>query len=149
MAGKSGRTIDATVNTTWKNRIFSWEGMLLLLFFVINIFCRCISPNYTIINVLREMPKYLCEIFLLFPMAYILILGDIVRLLQSSARNLPLSNVWCRRQRKTAWQLMLLRGEKQSPFWLWKIVRWCFQHYCRKPLQVVHRAVLKQRQLRS
>jgi len=77
MAGKSGRTIDATVNTTWKNRIFSWEGMLLLLFFVINIFCRCISPNYTIINVLREMPKYLCEIFLLFPMAYILILGDI------------------------------------------------------------------------
>ena len=77
MAGKSGRTIDATVNNSWKKRLLSWEGMLLLLFVVINIFCRCISPNYTITNVLREMPKYLCEIFLLFPMAYILILGDI------------------------------------------------------------------------
>lgn len=77
MAGKSGRTIDATVNTTWKKRIFSWEGMLLLLFLFVNIFCRCISPNYTMTNVLREMPKYLSEIFLLFPMAYILLLGDI------------------------------------------------------------------------
>lgn len=77
MAGKSGRTIDATVNTTWKKRIFSWEGMLLLLFLLVNIFCRCISPNYTMTNVLREMPKYLSEIFLLFPMAYILLLGDI------------------------------------------------------------------------
>ncbi len=77
MAGKSGRTIDATVNTTWKKRIFSWEGMLLLLFLFVNILCRCISPNYTMTNVLREMPKYLSEIFLLFPMAYILLLGDI------------------------------------------------------------------------
>lgn len=77
MAGKSGRTIDATMHHIWKKRICSWEGMLLLLFVVINIFCRCISPNYTITNVLREMPKYLSEIFLLFPMAYILMLGDI------------------------------------------------------------------------
>ena len=77
MAGKSGRTIDATVHNVWKKRLLSWEGMLLVLFIVINIFCRCISPNYTITNVLREMPKYLSEIFLLLPMAYILILGDI------------------------------------------------------------------------
>ncbi len=77
MAGKSGRTIDATVNNSWKKKLLSWEGMLLLLFFVVYIFCMCISPNYTITNVLREMPKYLSEIFLLLPMAYILILGDI------------------------------------------------------------------------
>lgn len=77
MAGKSGRTIDATVTNSWKKRLFSWEGALLILFFAVNIFCKIISPNYTITNVLREMPKYLSEIFLLFPMAYILILGDI------------------------------------------------------------------------
>ena len=77
MAGKSGRTIDATVHNVWKKRLLSWEGMLLVLFIVINIFCQCISPNYTVTNVLREMPKYLSEIFLLLPMAYILILGDI------------------------------------------------------------------------
>lgn len=77
MAGKSGRTIAATPQDVVKKAIFSWEGMLVLLFFAINIFCRCISPNYTVTNVLREMPKYLSEIFLLFPMAYILLLGDI------------------------------------------------------------------------
>ncbi len=77
MAGKSGRTIAAEPQNVWKKRIFSWEGMLVILFFVIIIFCRCISPNYTLTNVLREMPKYLAEIFLLFPMAYLLILGDI------------------------------------------------------------------------
>ncbi len=77
MAGKSGRTIDATPKDVWKKNILSWEGMLVILFLLINIFCRCISPNYTVANVLREMPKYLSEIFLLFPMAYILMLGEI------------------------------------------------------------------------
>lgn len=77
MAGKSGRTITAEPQNVWKKRILSWEGMLVVLFVVIILFCRIISPNYTITNVLREMPKYLCEIFLLLPMAYILLLGDI------------------------------------------------------------------------
>lgn len=77
MAGKSGRTISATPEKTLKKALLSWEGMLLLLFIVINIFCKCISPVYTLTNVLREMPKYLTEIFLLFPMAYILLMGEI------------------------------------------------------------------------
>lgn len=77
MAGKSGRSIEAAPQNVWKKRILSWEGMLVVLFLAINIFCRCISPNYTVTNVLREMPKYLSEIFLLFPMAYILMLGEI------------------------------------------------------------------------
>lgn len=77
MAGKSGRTIDAAPKDVWKKRILSWEGMLVILFLAINIFCRCISENYTLDNVLREMPKYLSEIFLLFPMAFILMLGEI------------------------------------------------------------------------
>lgn len=77
MAGKSGRVIDAVPRNVWKKRILSWEGMLIILFLAINVFCRCISENYTLTNVLREMPKYLSEIFLLFPMAYILMLGEI------------------------------------------------------------------------
>ena len=42
-----------------------------------NIFCVFLSPNYKVTNVLREMPKYLAEVFIMFPMAYILIMGEI------------------------------------------------------------------------
>lgn len=77
MAGKSGRTISAAPEKALKKAILSWEGMLVVLFIVINIFCKCISPVYNLTNVLREMPKYLTEIFLLFPMAYILLMGEI------------------------------------------------------------------------
>ncbi len=44
---------------------------------MVNLFCMVISPSYKPVNVLREMPKYLTEVFLLLPMAYILILGEI------------------------------------------------------------------------
>ena len=77
MAGKSGRTISATPEKTLKKALLSWEGMLFVLFIAVNIFCVCISPVYNLTNVLREMPKYLAEIFLLFPMAYILLMGEI------------------------------------------------------------------------
>lgn len=77
MAGKSGRTISATPENVWKKQIFSWEGMLVIIFIAVLVLCRILSPNYTFVNVLREMPKYLSEIFLLFPMAYILMLGEI------------------------------------------------------------------------
>ena len=76
MAGKSGRSISAEPEKLGK-QIFSWEGILVILFLAVNIFCVFISPNYNLKNVLREMPKYLTEVFLLFPMAYILILGEI------------------------------------------------------------------------
>lgn len=77
MAGKSGRTISATPGNVWKKTLFSWECILVILFIVVNIFGKSISPNYMFSNVLREMPKYLTGVFLLFPMAYILILGEI------------------------------------------------------------------------
>lgn len=77
MAGKSGRTISATPEKVWKKQIFSWEGILVVIFLGVIILCKILSPNYTFANVLREMPKYLSEIFLLFPMAYILMLGEI------------------------------------------------------------------------
>lgn len=77
MAGKSGRNISATPASSLKTTVLSWEGFLVVLFVLINILCVCISPNYNITNVLREMPKYLAEIFMLFPMAYILIMAEI------------------------------------------------------------------------
>lgn len=77
MAGKSGRSISATPESALKKTILSWEGMLVVLFILVNIFCVCISDVYNVKNVLREMPKYLAEVFLLLPMAYILVLGEI------------------------------------------------------------------------
>lgn len=77
MAGKSGRTISNVPDKSFKKTLFCWEGMLVVLFIGINIFCAGISPSYQFANVLREMPKYLTEMFLLFPMAYILVLGEI------------------------------------------------------------------------
>lgn len=77
MAGKSGREISIESPKKPINYLVSWEGMILILFILINIFCKFISPVYTLGNVLREMPKYLTEIFLLFPMAYILLMGEI------------------------------------------------------------------------
>ncbi len=77
MAGKSGRTISATPESSIKKNIFSWEGILVLIFIVDLILCKSLSPNYTFANVLREMPKHLSEILLFFPMAYILLIGEI------------------------------------------------------------------------
>jgi rhamnose transport system permease protein len=76
VAGKSGRTISIAKDKSLKKTLFSWEGALMVLFIFVNILCICISPNYNLKNVLREMPKYLTEVFLLLPMAWILILGE-------------------------------------------------------------------------
>ena len=77
MAGKSGRSIKAEEKLTAKKLLFTWEGALILLFIAVNIFNMSISQSYTFANVLREMPKYLAEMFMVLPMAYILVLGDI------------------------------------------------------------------------
>lgn len=77
MAGKSGRSIANVPVKSWKKTLFCWEGILVILFILINILCRVLSPNYNITNVMREMPKFLTEMFLLFPMAYVLIIGEI------------------------------------------------------------------------
>lgn len=77
MAGKSGRTIANVPDKSWKKTLLCWESMLVVVFILVNIFCASISPSYQISSVLREMPKYLTEMFLMLPMAYILILGEI------------------------------------------------------------------------
>jgi len=77
MAGKSGRSINATPQNVVKNTLLSWEGVLFVIFIAVLILCKIISPYFTLTNVLRESPKYLAEIFLLFPMAFLLLLGEI------------------------------------------------------------------------
>ncbi|MBQ9156522.1 MAG: ABC transporter permease [Eubacterium sp.] len=77
MAGKSGRTISATREGGLKEKLLSWEGALVILLIVVNIFGAILSPNYNLTNILRESPRYLAEIFMLFGMAFILVLGDI------------------------------------------------------------------------
>ena len=57
--------------------ILSWEGILVILFILINIFCACFSEYYNLNSLLRQMPVYLAEVFLMIPMAYILVLGEI------------------------------------------------------------------------
>jgi len=77
MAGKSGRTISIDKKLTVKDLLLSREGLMVILLIAVIIFCKGISDVYTFQNVLREMPKYLCEIFLLFPMAFLLLMGEI------------------------------------------------------------------------
>ena len=77
MAGKSGRSINNVPESSFKKMLFSWEGILLILFVLVNILCMFISEFYNLKSVLRQMPVYLAEVLLLLPMAYILVLGEI------------------------------------------------------------------------
>lgn len=77
MAGKSGRTILATKEKSLKQLIFRWEGGLVAVFLLVLILGAAISPNYNFSSVMREMPKYLAEIFMMFAMGYILVIGEI------------------------------------------------------------------------
>lgn len=77
MAGKSGRSINNVPENPVKKAIFSWEGILVLLLIAVNIFCAMFSDFYNAKSLLRQMPVYLAEVFLMLPMAYILVLGEI------------------------------------------------------------------------
>ena len=77
MAGKSGRSINNVPESSIKGMIFSWEGILVLIFIAVNIFCAVFSEFYNVSSLLRQMPVYLAEVFLMLPMAYILVLGEI------------------------------------------------------------------------
>ncbi len=46
MAGKSGRSINNVPKSPVKQMIFSWEGILVLLFIAVNIFCANFSEFY-------------------------------------------------------------------------------------------------------
>ena len=69
MAGKSGRTISNVPESPVKRTIMSWEGILVLVLILVNIFCACFSEFYNIGSLLNQMPIYLAEVFLMLPMA--------------------------------------------------------------------------------
>lgn len=77
MAGKSGRSISNVPVSPIKKMLFGWEGVLVLLFIAVNIFCKWFSEYYNMFNLMRQMPVYLAEVFLMLMMAYILVLGEI------------------------------------------------------------------------
>ncbi|MCD8327371.1 MAG: ABC transporter permease [Lachnospiraceae bacterium] len=77
MAGKSGRSINNVPENPVRKMIFSWEGILVLLLIAVNIFCSMFSQFYNVSSLLRQMPVYLAEVFLMLAMAYILVLGEI------------------------------------------------------------------------
>jgi len=77
MAGKSGRSINNVPESPIKKIIFSWEGILILVLVGVNIFCKWFSEYYNMFNLLRQMPVYLAEVFLMMPMAFILVMGEI------------------------------------------------------------------------
>ena len=77
MAGKSGRSINNVPESPIKKLLFGWEGILILVFIGVNIFCKWFSEYYNMFNLLRQMPVYLAEVFLMLVMAFILVMGEI------------------------------------------------------------------------
>ena len=77
MAGKSGRTISNTPAGGLKEKIISLEGALVLALIAVNVLGASLSSTYNFTNIMRESPRYLAEIFMLFGIGFILVLGDI------------------------------------------------------------------------
>jgi len=78
MATKSGRTIIATKERSWKTRLLRWESFLILIFILVNIMNASISPNYlSVSGLFTATSSFLEKAFIVLPMAYVLILGEI------------------------------------------------------------------------
>jgi len=78
MATKSGRTIIATKERAWKTRLLRWESFLILIFILVNIMNASISPNYlSVSGLFTATSSFLEKAFIVLPMAYVLILGEI------------------------------------------------------------------------
>lgn len=78
MAGKSGRTIAATQKKTWIQTLLKWESILIIIFILVNIMNAFISPKYlSLTGLFTATSSFLEKSFIVLPMAYILILGEI------------------------------------------------------------------------
>ena len=78
MATKSGRTINATQERSLKSFFIRWEFLLILMFVIVNVMNASISSNYlNAANLFTAISTFLVKGFIAFPMAYILVLGDI------------------------------------------------------------------------
>ncbi len=78
MAGKSGREIIAEQPFSWKHMLLRWESMLILLLVVVNIMNIAISDKYwSVTGLFRATNSFLNIAFMVLPMCFVLVLGDI------------------------------------------------------------------------
>ena len=78
MATKSGRTISAVRERSFKTLLFRWEFLLVLIFVGVNAMNISISPYYLdAYNLFTNINGFLTKALIALPMAYILLLGDI------------------------------------------------------------------------
>lgn len=78
MAGKSGREIIAEQPFSWKHLLFRWESMLILLVVAVNIMNISISDKYwSVTGLFRATNSFLNIAFMVLPMCFVLVLGDI------------------------------------------------------------------------
>ena len=72
------RTISAQRGFSWQRFLFQWEWMLVLMLILVNVFNISASPYYThaksILNATRD---FLDKAIVVFPMAFVLMLGEI------------------------------------------------------------------------
>ena len=72
------RTIAAERKRTFKSTFVRWESLLVLMFIAVNIMNICISPNYLKAdNLFTAISNFLVKGFIAFPMAFILVIGEI------------------------------------------------------------------------
>lgn len=72
------RNIAAERERTFKSTFVRWESMLVLMFIAVNIMNICISPNYLKAdNLFTAISNFLVKGFIAFPMAFILVIGEI------------------------------------------------------------------------
>lgn len=72
------RNIIATRERSFKTIFFRWESLLILMLIAVNVMNICISRNYLKVDTLfAAISNFLVKGFIAFPMAYILVLGEI------------------------------------------------------------------------
>lgn len=79
MATKSGRTIAYTQKRSLSKFLLRWETILFAIFLAVNVLNYSLSPDkyLKLSNLLRGLREHLVYGIVMFPMAYVLLLGDI------------------------------------------------------------------------
>lgn len=72
------RNIAAEREKSFKSTFVRWESLLVLMFVAVNVMNICISPNYLKAdNLFTAISNFLVKGFIAFPMAFILVIGEI------------------------------------------------------------------------
>jgi len=78
MTTKTVRIIDATKKKSLKQFLLRWESFLILIFILVNIMNSIISTNYlSVSGLFLATSSFVEKAFIVLPMAYVLILGEI------------------------------------------------------------------------